>query len=569
MENRKININRTKISAKEIKNRQDFNYLVTAIKNPPNPFWKSIGFWGVTGLASLAVFFVTKLFLNNLNENDAYENKTTLTVNESSNQLPEDTECITPHFESIDVPFEIFEVTAGEASTLTLKDGSVIHIPATALVAEHGSKITIKTRVFKDKSSAFIAGIPMDFEDAAFESAGMIEIRGFQNGESVAVNPESPLEVALSLYKDPSAFNFYALNDQTGEWATYPSEFQNGADVITNTVDSSIEPLDAKTELDVIKAEVKEVELAIKNIELPTKEAFNLPLDKKRHFKIDYLKSEFPELEAMGDVSFEALPNQPNFHEVLEYVWSDFNLTPLTTKVFEVAFSNAERGLTLKVRPVLEGAELAKAVEKYDAAKETKKREEEALKAERLRLEAQQKAKQAEIDAKIKQLQEADQKSRAAAEAMLLDDEKQNTAARAFYKTKTNLNANIAAFRSNRFGVFNCDRPIAYPSPHRNRVDFVAFNKTSSQIKLTYVFNLKNDLRYTYGTPNNQLDEFGLNKGENIVVVIYDDGDLAYGTTSSNQLSSDKNRVLLELIEQDELDEDKIKEILREDRISA
>lgn len=565
MENRKININRKKISSQEIKNRQDFTNIVKVIKHPPNPFWKSLGFWGTTGLASLAVFFVTKLFLNNLNENNAYENKTTLSINDSTDKLPEDTDCITPHFETVDVPFETFEVKAGIAQTLELKDGSIVHIPKGALLAETGSKVTIKTRVFQDKSSAFIAGIPMDYEGAAFESAGMIEIRGVQNGQNVAINPEEPIDVALSLYKDPSTFNFYALDDKSGEWEAYPCDYQGSVEG-NNQVNSDKTLSIIQTDIEVIKAEVNEVDAKLKNIQQPKKEAFNIPIDKSRNFKIDYLKTEFPELEAMGDVSFEALPDQSNYQEVLNHTWSDFDLTTLSEHTFLVTFSNNQRTEKIKVRPVLKGAELKEALTKYDEAKAEKIREEEALKVQKKKLEEQRKAKQAEIDVEVEKLNE---QARKAAEAPRTEVSGQSKASAAF-KTKAALNLNYASFRARRFGVFNSDKPIEYPKPYKKHIEFIAANKNPNSIKFTYVFNVNKDVRYSYGASNqNQMNQFGLGRGENIVVVIYEDGDLAYGTTSKRGLSSNNDKLMLEIIEQGELDEDKIKEILHEDRISA
>lgn len=563
MENRKININRTKISTQEIKNRQNFNQIVSVIKHPPNPFWKSLGFWGTTGLASLAVFFVTKLFLNNLNENNAYENKTTLSINESTDNsnLPKDTECINPHFETVDVPFETFDVKAGVAQTLELQDGSVIHIPEGALIDELGSIVTIKTRVFQDKSSAFIAGIPMDYEGAAFESAGMIEIRGELNGKTVSINPDEPIDVVLSLYKDPSTFNFYALDDKSGEWETYPCDYQGSvAGSSKAKISKTLSVI--QTDLEVILEEVDEVDTKIKSIKQPKKEAFNIPIDKSRNFKIDYLKSEFPELEAMGDVSFEALPDQSNYQEVLKHTWSDFDLTTLSENTFLVTFSNNQRTEKIKVRPVLKGAELNEALAKYDQAKADKVRKEEKLKAQKKKLEEQQKEKQAQIDAEIERFNKQAVSALAAS--------KTKSVASEAYKTRAALSANYASFRARRFGVFNSDKPIAYPKPYKKHVEFLAANKDPNKIKFTYVFNVNKDVRYSYGTSNrNPLDQFGLGRGENIVVVIYDDGDLAYGTTSKPGLSSNNDKLMLEIIEQAELDEDKIKEILREDRISA
>jgi len=63
MKNRKIILDRGPISSQEIAERQDFDKLLKSFKAPPNPYWKSIWFWGTTGVATLGLFLLTKQFL--------------------------------------------------------------------------------------------------------------------------------------------------------------------------------------------------------------------------------------------------------------------------------------------------------------------------------------------------------------------------------------------------------------------------------------------------------------------------------------------------------------------------
>ncbi|UTW61534.1 hypothetical protein KFE98_16170 [bacterium SCSIO 12741] len=77
-------------------------------------------------------------------------------------------------------------------------------------------------REYMDQKSIFLSGIPMTYDTLKgsfpFESAGMFELRAFQNGEPLYVHPEKELEVTLLSSDQRDHFNQYILEEETGTW---------------------------------------------------------------------------------------------------------------------------------------------------------------------------------------------------------------------------------------------------------------------------------------------------------------------------------------------------------------
>ena len=162
MDNRKMNLDRSPVSSEQIQAKQNFDAILSNYKLLKKPFYKSKWFWGTTGLATFGL--VTVFGLNNFKSNTAYDDKTTLTNSEFKTIiLPEDTPCILPVKENA-VPFDLHTVLPLKGDTLILKDGSEIIVPAGSLLAKDiHEPVKIKTRVFHDKTSAFLAGIKAGF----------------------------------------------------------------------------------------------------------------------------------------------------------------------------------------------------------------------------------------------------------------------------------------------------------------------------------------------------------------------------------------------------------------------
>ena len=137
---------------------------------------------------------------------------------------------------TIDVQFNAWEMDAGKARVFKLKNGSNIHVPASAFVDKYGrkvkGKVEIKYREFHNAADIIASGIPMHYDSAGtryhFESGGMFEIRGNQNGEPVYLANNKAIDVNMVSYNKDKNFNHYYLDESTPR----PQEMFSKAQII-------------------------------------------------------------------------------------------------------------------------------------------------------------------------------------------------------------------------------------------------------------------------------------------------------------------------------------------------
>lgn len=556
MNNRKIIYEPEKISSEEIRQRRDFDNVVSSLKKPPSPFWKLTGFWGTIGTSIIALLIYNNYFLKtDENQNTAYDENITQTISNQPNQLPEDTRCLQPINKENDVPFETFEIAANSDQMVKLEDGTVISISSNSFLTNSNDPIEIKARTFRSKSEAFLAGVPMDYEDAAFESAGMIELRGFQNGKVVEINPEYPIEVSLSLYKDPSTFNFYQLDDNSGKWTEYPADYNKSDD--SNNTWGDLAQLES--DLNTTISEIGKIDKEIASIEMPKRSDFNLPLENSNMFNLKYDPYEFPELEELGDVQFEALPEQSNYQKVLQHVWSNFELKDLKNGEYEVTFSN-NKGVkeTLNVRPVLQGRDFDKAFSKYYDQRQAKLKKIKLLEEEKEELIEENKKR----NDRIIQLQKEHEKELEEAQNVNIDKNKVRN------EQRDKLLQASAEFNTSSWGLFNSDKPISYPEPIGSPSTYTLAGKdiTPSEI---YVFDLKKDVRYSYGMGNQFVESLGMNNNETIFIVMGENNEIGYFSASNKKEFQSQKVKTLTVINRDQINVDFFKRLLDEERVRA
>lgn len=209
----KFNLDREHLDSSYINSRQDFDKVVKGYRAMKSPFWKNPWFYGPAGLACLAII-LTLTFQNNFFANG---NNSTLStsVQTYTNQLPDDTPCLTPLSSEVDIPFEEFTLDPKKGGQIITRYGSVITNPAKSIMGTDKGNVIIKVREFTDQASAFSAGVPMDYgKKSAFESGGMLEIRRVQNGKKISIDAKKPLLVDMALHQSGENFQFWSLNDK-------------------------------------------------------------------------------------------------------------------------------------------------------------------------------------------------------------------------------------------------------------------------------------------------------------------------------------------------------------------
>tara|TARA_B100000508_G_C11465884_1_gene282583 strand:+ start:66427 stop:68103 length:1677 start_codon:yes stop_codon:yes gene_type:complete len=558
MSNRKINYNRPVPSSEQVKDRQSFDDIISQVTVNPTPFFKSIGFWGAIGSSVIALTLLTYQFINSTKKKNAYEATSTLAVN--SPELPEDTKCLTPIHEENDLKFEVFEIDPSEDNMVFVEGGAIIEIPANSFDLKNDNrKLQIEARVFRTKADAFVAGVPMNYGDQkAFESAGMIEIRGSQNGDKVDFAEGKSIKVTLGLHKSPDDFNFYSLNDESGKWNTYPAKYR----VKSQTEKADISEIKSK----IIETEM-EIETIQNNLEMirkPEKSDFHLAENDNRVFELKFNKHEFPELKSFERLQFEAKCSSIKYREILEKTWSGVELVQLSKGKYEAQFSN-QRGdkTSVSVVPVVTGEAAEVAFENYKSAvakvKDQKEREEEKLKT----LEEENKLRKKRIQGIVE-----DQSTR---ESVYWENRAANiTAEMKAKKAMLNELYNASAeFTANRWGVFNSDKPVKYPGAPVSPYTYAA-NDQIIDANMVFVFDLKKDVRYTFGHADHPIREVAMNNNETVIIVQDRQGNMGYARVDGSKDEAVNGQINLTPIDTKEADIDFFKTILDEkERVRA
>lgn len=122
-----------------------------------------------------------------------------------------------------EVPFQHYTFNAQEEIRIVdARSGAIIFIPANSLVDKNNQlaigEVDIQYREFRDQVDIAFSDIPMTYKDNNFSTAGMFEIRGYQNGEELHMLPEKKIDIQFKMTKNEQGIGFYQLDDTLQEW---------------------------------------------------------------------------------------------------------------------------------------------------------------------------------------------------------------------------------------------------------------------------------------------------------------------------------------------------------------
>jgi hypothetical protein len=240
---------------------------------------------------------------------------------------------INPPFEGIDVPFSAYRIDPSAESTIETERGTLITIPANAIVDENGAlvteEVTINYRPFHSSAEIITSGIPMGYDSLGqrydFVSAGMFELTADVAGAAVFVKEGMEIDMEFAAFNGDDGFNFYTLDEATGDW-TY------------------IEPSTA-VENDRKSEQIQDF-----------RDAFIIELD------IDYGSN--PELKIFDKMSWiysgdngEKDPNKNPW--IFEEKWRDIQLSAIDAEqgLYNMHLKSNKKTLDLTVSPYIEGDE--------------------------------------------------------------------------------------------------------------------------------------------------------------------------------------------------------------------
>ena len=469
---KKININRPEITSEEITKGKNFDSILKQHTILSKPLYKKPWFLSSVIVATVAVI-ATVVLLNNESKNIKQESLQQQSIlNSDSTTLAEFYKkeeakpCINPPLQGINIPYTTYKVIAEQGATLDFKTGSKIIIPKNAFVDENGKplkgEVELRYREFHDAADFFVSGIPMTYDSAGvhyqFESAGMMEMLAYQNGKQVSMTPGKSVNVELASSYKGTDYNLYKLDTVKNNWSCLGKDkIEIKSNKISPKADTfKIARLELTPEYKTIETKKVEVqqekETKIAALPKPLPEPKKPELAKKDNytFDLDVNVKDFPELALYKGVLFEVGAENKNFNRsVYDIIWDEATIKEGTKKGenYLLALRKAQKKYELIVYPVFEGKNYETATKdfqdkfsKYNVILEKRKTEEKHIENEYQAKILALKKQQEELERSWKQAQD-NQFNR-----MDVDE-----------KVKR-------MFAVSSFGVFNSDKPSAYPT---------------------------------------------------------------------------------------------------------
>ncbi|MBL4669698.1 MAG: hypothetical protein JKY30_10615 [Flavobacteriales bacterium] len=264
---------------------------------------------------------------------------------------------IKPPFLDRDIEQEIFMIDAQKDEELITEAGSKIKVYKNTIVDANGDlvkgEVKIEYRDFHNPLEIYLSGIPMEYDSAGikyvFETAGMFELKAYQNGEMLNLKMDKKMDVDLISTSNETDFNFYSFNEAKGVWS-YEDESMK---IITTPKNKTQEKEEAKS---LIKPIVHKT----------TNYAF----------KIDVNKKQYPELEAYEGTIFE-VKGKGSFNPIYYNIqWDKVEIDCKNRSHYVLELFKEDTSIFVDVKPVIKTEKYNQAITKY---KKQKKNQEENL----------------------------------------------------------------------------------------------------------------------------------------------------------------------------------------------
>jgi len=574
----KININRPSLSADEITSAMDFDSL---INNPPaasppvsspasgaGKLIKLIGYGiGVAAMAVAGWFFMNKLDTNQVEKT---EHNAPVLQQEESKEEKSARPLINPPLKDVLLPFET-AVVSGEGESKVALGSSIIKIPQNCFIDKNGTPITgeveLKYREFNTNLDIFLSGIPMEYDSAGvnytFESNGMFEIRGYQNGEPIAVAPEKQMEVAMEIAEAKPGFSEYFLNEETGVW-----DFRNGQNYEVETSENDVQDTSNSDKVgnqrvevlvkhghfgeaaeedfswssedevassalsNLLETEIEQIDKNKKNLQKPVKPKKGTDGIPQLALEVDF--KDFPELKGFENTLFQVAEKDMETFDPKwgEETWNDVSVAKSSLPGnYKIVFSRPGKRVRVTCSPVVSEADLPRAMAIYenlfnkyensvDSLNQVKKQKEKERK-EALNKAREEAKKQKELAA------ERASEIKAQNEEIIRNRSK-------IVKTTAQVSA---VFTANSFGYYNCDSPLGRIKGGR---EILATYETDSEAVIFNVTMIEQGRRAVFTRYQNQMCL--LNSGKsNQFFAVTSLGKLAVAKVPRGRIDGQKN----------------------------
>jgi hypothetical protein len=537
---KKINIDRDPINGGEITSRMNFNQLLS---NFPGyiklPFYKTG--WFITTVASVAVLVtVTAILFSNNNAKDGVISASPPVTTESIITYAEDTPCINPPIKKLDIQSDSYYCENEVGGEFTHSSGSLIKVPKNTFVDKNGNslngEIELRYREFHDPIDFILSGIPMTYDSAeteyTFESAGMIEIYGYQNGNPIEIAVGKSIRIEMNPKDGSSRFNLYELDTSSGDWG-----YKGKTELVSEDMDESIgaPSVTSKTSKDdmisnIMKTkeaiEVTKTELAIAKKEViehkktqPSKPKASV--NKDRQFDLDVDPKEFPELKNYSSLTFEVDKNDRNFSaDVYDIEWEDISLSEKEKgKSYYLTLFKGSAKKTFSVFPIFEGTDYEKAMVEFNQNFSTYEKEldKRISNEKKIQEKYEKQMKLYESELALEKKRQADfEKNQATYFAQVKQAQ----------KNIVGISIVARAFEVTQFGTWNCDSPVSKPSGAKVNASFADNAGVNLGLHNVNLIEKNKNAVFTYG--ESQFNNFKFNpKEENTIVAFTANNEIA------------------------------------------
>jgi hypothetical protein len=343
MKESKIIIGENKLTDEEVNKNEDFGQLMKKHQQFVKKKKWIVGGLIAVGVFLIMVFLIYVPFLSN-EKIEPIESDTELTQEKG----------ITPVF-GIELDRKEFVVDSEKGAVLSYNN-TLIEIPDQAFVDSNGNVITgdvsIFYKEFHNPVDFFISGIPMVYDSVGteyqFESAGMFDIQGVQNGVPVFI--DKSIVVKLASEQNGNYFNKYFYDEEVEEW-----KFISKDNALYTVMSDSTLVEDDDINVEIIDKAITKIEKLKPSKKSPESICIKLEMD----------SNEFPEFRGFKDMLFEIDKSDKNFSEDLAKVeWDDIKLRK-KDEFFELLFFKKFKKTTIRTKPVFESDNYNKALAIY------------------------------------------------------------------------------------------------------------------------------------------------------------------------------------------------------------
>jgi len=593
---KRINKNREKLSSEEIAKQRDFGSLLKqagSMQPMQKPFYKTWGF--ISGASAVLVASVATVIYLNVNapvNNEEKKNKTEQTIpqgdytynNSDSVKFIGNKPFINPPFKNADKKFTSYKVNSSAPKEITYPTGTKIKIPKDAFVDNNGNgikgEVEIRYREMHDAVDFFLSGIPMTYDSAGkqytFESAGMLEMYAFQNGEVVKLKEGKNIKIEMASGEAGNKFNVYKLDTAAKSWVYKGKDEVKPFSKTEAKKDTALLALNNSQWLsscstqslfydlsDTIPAQLKPIASELKKITTDiTKIQDSKPILPKKvnperyTFNIEVEAKEFPELAVYKNLLFELGEENKTWKvEMGKMTWEDATIAEYKKgESYMLTLKKGKEKHKLIVYPVFEGDNYSVAKEQYE---QTFKVYNEKLSNKK----QEEKKKQAEYDAMVKKMKEEEKKQE---QLMTAEQKKQKEQMKQTQKVMDKTIKVVRVFNLDGFGTWNCDSPQNFPKGGMVTANFT--DELGNTIKLPVIYQVDRNLNALFSYyEGNVIKGFKYNpESRTIVWAVTMEGKLAIANEQqfSYGITSGTKNYKMKIVDVNVNDENEIRKIL-------